>query len=446
MSSPVAYAIDFGTTNSSIAVAYPDRVEVLDMYPGTVMPASLPSIAYLHRNFNRATGTEAVEQFMVTGSQATRCDRCNLVQRDLGGAYSECKQFRPGGGCLDSRLMSGLKSELSDRGFTHTHSWAMDFELEDLTAVVLGDLRRRADRHTSALVRRAVIGRPVVFVGSTGPQFDALEKLATQRLQEAAMRAGFDEVELYPEPAAAVLDEAMPDGILVSVDFGGGTFDVAVVKVVDGEGEVVALQGAAIGGGMFDELIFEHKVAPALALDKSVGEKRLPIPGWFRHRMRSLTGFKHLLTEPLSAAVMTDLARAYPREGALVRSILFGGQAHRFYTAIEDAKIRLSTQSETSIEFHPPALDLSIPLSRSELDAMTAPHLRRVEGQISKALNEAGVKAYEVGTVIRTGGTSQLAAFVALLDRLFGADRVRARPAFTSVAHGLGVVAQDRWA
>ena len=56
---PVGYGIDFGTTNSSIAIAYPDRVEVVSVEAGT-LPEVLPSIVYLHRDKNRAAGQDAV--------------------------------------------------------------------------------------------------------------------------------------------------------------------------------------------------------------------------------------------------------------------------------------------------------------------------------------------------------------------------------------------------
>src|SRR5262245_41423893 len=108
---PIAYAIDFGTTNSSIAIAYPGGVEIVPV-EGGALPQVLPSIVYVHRDRNRAAGREAVEQFLITGSQRTQCSACDLVQWEDGRGHSECRQYRPGGGCHDARLMSALKSEL----------------------------------------------------------------------------------------------------------------------------------------------------------------------------------------------------------------------------------------------------------------------------------------------------------------------------------------------
>lgn len=443
MSAPIAYGIDFGTTNSSIAVVYPNRVEVLEVSSGLAPAGVMPSMCYLHRNGVRRAGREAAETFMVTGSQRTTCPRCPLVVADSARPYTECRQYRPGGSCLDSRLIAGLKNELSNQRFSSTHSWATDFAVEDLVALVIGELRSRAGSVSGASVDRVVLGHPAAFVG-TESDFEVLQRLAEKRLVGAAERAGFREVELFPEPAAAVLDEQLDDGVIVSVDFGGGTFDVAVIEVTDGEGAILALRGAEIGGALFDGLIFDAKVAPRFSLGEPIGADR-PIPGWFRAGMRSIGGLKHLLTNPATPEIVLEIGRTRPRQGALIDAIIFGGQATAFYGAIERAKIDLSRKSATSIEFHPPGLSLSIRFTREELDLLLAPYLDEVEARILASLAEAGVGVSDVTTVVRTGGSSLLEAFVRRLDALFGPERVRAREAFTSVAYGLGVYAQELW-
>ncbi|MGH3231315.1 MAG: Hsp70 family protein, partial [Streptosporangiaceae bacterium] len=167
---PVAYGIDFGTTNSSIAVAYRDRIEVVPveaMGPRDI----LPSLIYLHRDRNRAAGQDAIEQFLINGSAKTPCSRCELVHMIGGMRDSNCRQFQPGGRCNDMRLIAGIKSDLSDTGFVSTHSWATDFTLPDLVAVVIRRLKRAADRATGANVRRVVLGHPVAFVGAEGAHY-----------------------------------------------------------------------------------------------------------------------------------------------------------------------------------------------------------------------------------------------------------------------------------
>jgi len=66
---PLGYGIDFGTSNSSVSVAYPDRVEVIGL--GGASARTLPSFVYLHRAGRRAAGDEAVRTFLVSGHEKT---------------------------------------------------------------------------------------------------------------------------------------------------------------------------------------------------------------------------------------------------------------------------------------------------------------------------------------------------------------------------------------
>ncbi len=413
---------------------------MLEIGTDNLMPSSLSSLLYLHRDGLRLVGIEATDQFTITGNQSTICMRCPLVTYSKRLGYeSDCEQYDRQGRCLDSRLMGGLKSELSDPSFKKTHSWAMDFEMEDLVSYVLARLKSYADRYTGQKVTRAVIGHPIAFAGAEGDRFAEQQELAENRLQEAALRAGFVEVELCPEPVAAVLDAVVQDGYLVAVDFGGGTFDIAVTHIHAGQGTVVSMDGAAVGGCLIDRSIFEEKVASRLGLHHQ------SVPGWFRRGLSSLEEYKHLLTDRHTFSVLNSIERSDNRAGSLVRSIVTGGQAYPFYKAIEHAKITLSSANIASIDFHPPQGDLSIDLSRAELDQIIAPYLQTVEEQIMKALDKARIGPEQVTTVLRTGGSSRLGAFVEMLELFFGADKVQEREAFTTVAYGLGVAAQERW-
>lgn len=442
MSQAIACGIDFGTTNSSISIAYSDRVEIVSVGSGEPLPGVMPSVAFLHRNGNRSAGLEAIQQFLVVGPVRTHCDSCDLVLRDRDGAFSECRQFKVGGSCQDSRIIAGLKSELSSLAFSSTHSWAIDFELSDLVAIVLADLKRRAEAAAGSSIDSVVLGYPVAFIGVAGPRFAEMQDKALERLLDAGRRAGFENLELLSEPEAALQGEFLPDGFSIAVDFGGGTFDVAVVKIADGEGSVVSLQGAAVGGEQVDAEIFDQLVAPHVGLN-DLDRKGLPIPAWFRLGLRSLGGAKHLMSNRLTLGGIQDI----PRKAAnLAVSILFGGQAHAFYAAIEQAKIRLTTAGDATIEFHRPSVDLSIPVTRRDIDEIMRPRLLLIEDQVRKAINEAGITSADVTSVVRTGGASQMPGFRDLLNSLFDETIVRERPVFTSVAEGLGRYAQDVWA
>jgi hypothetical chaperone protein len=447
-SEPIAYGIDFGTTNSSIAVAYRDLIEVIPVDSGST-PEILPSIVYLNRDRNRAAGQEAIEQFLITGSQKTICGRCSLVHVIDGHRESTCRQFRPGSGCHNARLISGIKSDLSETDFISTHSWAADFTLTDLMSVIVRRLKIAADRATGANVRRVVLGHPVVFVGAEGPDYRKRQGMAEQRLQDAAAQAGFNEIVLLDEPAAAVINEDLPEGYALAADFGGGTFDVAVIKFAPDGGDVVALAGVDIGGEQFDRLLFQAKVAPALHLNDSYevqpGIER-SLPHQFRKRMASLSGFKTLLSDPNTASTLAEFSRAKDgRRLTAVETILYGGYAYQFYRAVEQAKMGLSSGPESIIDFHRPGIDISVPVRRDEFEELISESMQAVRAVILQAIRQAGIGPEGISLVLRTGGSSSIPAFVRMLEDIFDPSVIQERPVYTTVVDGLARYALGQW-
>jgi hypothetical chaperone protein len=447
---PIAYGIDFGTSNSTVAVAYRDRVEPLPIEAGSTTPSVVPSIIYLHRDRNRVAGQQAVRQFTLTGSQRTRCGNCSLVRVFNGVADTSCRQYRSGAECQDARIISGVKSFLADTAFTRTHSWGMDFTLDDLVAVVLRRLKTSADRTTGADVKRVVLGHPVSFVGAEGPDYNEQQQTALARLENAARIAGFTEVELLEEPAAALNSELMEDGIVLAADFGGGTFDVAVTKFAPDGGDVLALTGAEIGGEDFDKRLFQAKVGPLLHLTDQyqigAGQSGRQLPPRILKHLAGLSGLNFLLSDRETLATLNRYRNAPGGDRlSAVRSILYGGHAYEFYRAIEEAKIRLSTQHSASIEFHRPGIDISVPVERVEFEVMIADLLQVVRRAIIRALSDSGIGPESVSMVLLTGGSSSIPAFVRILEEFFDPSIIQQRPVYTTVAEGLARQALELW-
>ena len=427
-SSPVGYGIDFGTSNSSVSVAYPDRVEVLTL--GGSASKTLPSFVYLHRAGRRAAGDEAVRTFLVSGHEKTDCWNCPLAPY---GWDTDCRQYRKGGGCNDARLLSGVKHELAKLGFAGTNSWATDFSVGSLVSVVLRRLKQEADEATGLSVGSVVVGHPVVFAGADPQNRTASDAEAFRRLEQAALEAGFTEIAFLPEPTAAVIGEPAHGGVEVAVDFGGGTFDVAVLDSRGGESRVAGTAGIAIGGETLDGILFETIVGPALGLDA--------LPSWLFNELLTASSVRLLMADPGIPAI---LARIGGGAADAVQAILYGGQAYDFYRAIETAKIELSSSSVAHLECTP--LGLHLELRRSTFESMIRPELDLIAGTVTRALVEAGLQPADVDTVLLTGGSAYIPAFRNDLVTTFGPDRLEQRDAFTAVVHGLGVRAQQLWA
>ena len=424
---PIGCGIDFGTSNSAIAVAYADGVEVVPAESG-LDGLTLASVAYLHRDGDRRAGEAAIARYLVQGHLHHTCLHCPLVRY---GAETDCRQATRNGGCQDTRLVTGVKRDLARTDFTGTHSWARDFELPELVSIVIERLKRSADEASGADIRRVVLGHPVVFPGVE--MGGRSQQVALDRLAEGARQAGFEEVALYPEPAAAVLGERLPEGHVLAVDFGGGTFDAAVIEVRAGVARTLALTGVDIGGERFDVALFEAVVGPALELTS--------LPNWLYNEMGSRSGVRQLLSDP---GVPKVLDRIGGKAAEVARAILFEGHAWEFYKAVEDAKIRLSAEEVTRLRFVRRGVRLDVPLLRGQFEAVIKEDLEEVERCLLRAVVEAGLEPGQVTSVLRTGGSSRLPSFQHRLDALFG-DRVSDRDAFTAVAKGLGARAAELW-
>lgn len=449
MSKPIAYGIDFGTSNSSIAAAFPDHVELVAVEPAlSSLKECLPSILYIGHTGNQLAGSSAIGRFLVEGGRRTSCSSCDLVTWEAGRGYSRCQWFSRGGGCADARIISGIKGDLYRSDRVITHSWARDFTLEGLAAIILHRLKQDTDRQTGTDVRRAVVGYPVAFVGTEGPEYEVRQRRAEERLVEAARLAGFEDVALCPEPAAAAMVEPITSGLALTLDFGGGTFDAAVTRYDGDSAEVISLKGTAVGGQIFDQLLFEAKVAPELGLRETFGtgnDKHLPF--WFRNGLANLNGVSRLLGDSGTYPVLAEYAARRGGEGLRrVQELLYGGYAYAFYRAVEEAKIRLSSHEATRIQFSRARMSVDIPVTRAEYEELIRSRIEHVAGVIFDTLDAAAVTPDAIDVVLRTGGSSQTPLFEGFLERLFGVQKVHKRDAFTTVVKGLGMYARANWA
>jgi len=198
---------------------------------------------------------------------------------------------------------------------------------------------------------------------------------------------------------------------------------------------VRALDGVDIGGSRFDEVLFETVVAPELGM--------LELPSWLLHEMRSLSGVMLLMADPDLRGLLERLGGPAARA---VEAILFGGHAYGFYRAIETAKIQLSSHEAAQLAVEAPGVALRARVTRAHFEASVGPELDQLAAVTRRALAAAALRPEAVDAVVVTGGSSQVPAFQAMLRALCPRAEVRRESAFTAVARGLGVRAQELWA
>ncbi|EHR50229.1 molecular chaperone [Saccharomonospora marina XMU15] len=440
MNKPLAYGIDFGTTNTLLSVARTDTVDLLAVDGESEL---LRSLIYLHRKPLRSAGANAVREYVLTAGNRTRCGACSLVHHSPGGPpMTECKAYTRGSGCFDSRLISEIKRALTDVDRDRTHSWARDFDYPDLISTIFRTLKRRADRAVGANIQRVVVGHPVAFEGATGGHFSELQRLAKARIRMAAQRAGFTDVEMLEEPSAATLLEA-DEGTVLTADFGGGTFDVAVIELTATTGVVRALSGANVGGADLDGIVFKHALFPALGLDDT---GRRGLPNRYRYYFSRRDRAVRTLSDADLAPILSELQRDGGFQGiGSLRTLIANGWINELYDAAEAAKCALSTAPATQIRFDKPGVDIRVEVTRKQFEGWITREIGAVRETISTALAQAGLTPEQVDLAACTGGSSQIPAFRRVLTDIFGEQKIQQREPYSAIALGLGLHARRLW-
>jgi hypothetical chaperone protein len=426
-----AVGIDFGTTNSSVALVKDDRQVELVRFPvrdGETV--SSRSVLYLEkvkdasgvRRTHSWTGPAAIEHY--------------LEAEDKG------------------RLIQSLKSYLPSRTLTGTSIFGRQYKFEDLVARILSDLREHAERQFGQPIRHAMVGRPVQFVGAETEEDDAF---AEQRLRAAFAQAGFESVQLELEPVAAAASYQATldhDELILIGDFGGGTSDFSLLRVGPGERHqgsspknVLGNGGLRLAGDSFDARIVRKLVSPALGSDsyaRSMNKILPAVPAWIYANLERWHYLSFLRTHEVTEILRSARLRALEPEKIKALSALIeedlGYQLHR---AVQKVKFELSNVEQAEFHFRDGTMDLNIPVTRAEFEGWIATELRSIERSINSLLETSGVGPRDVDRVFLTGGTSFVPAVREIFIRRFGAERIRSGNEFTSVAHGLALRAQQ---
>jgi hypothetical chaperone protein len=418
-----AIGIDFGTTNSVVALADADgsvttrafatRQGAVDAYRSALMfwrEGRPPKTRIAH-----VSGPDALDMAL--------------------------------GMTTEHRFLQSLKTHLSSRAFQETRLFGKLFRLEDLIGVFLSDLSAGlGDLETTPLVS----GRPVVFAGDRPD-----EELALGRLKASYGKAGMRLIDFAYEPLGAAYwyarDLKRPQTMLVA-DFGGGTSDFSVMRFEPGAAgrlDAVPLSHAGVGvaGDTFDYRIIEHAISPALGRGTQYRsfEKLLPIPAHYHaafaqwHRL-SLMKSRETMAE--LKALIRDAVEPGKLEDLL--TVIEYDLGYELYRAVSAAKIALSAADETVLRFAQMGVAIERPIRRAEFEGWIAADVVAIETALDRALAEAGVATGAIEAVFMTGGTSHVPAVRSLFDRRFGPGKVHVGDAFRSVASGLALLALDR--
>ncbi|MCA9674445.1 MAG: Hsp70 family protein [Kofleriaceae bacterium] len=404
--------IDFGTTNSAIAVATRDGVELVSL-PG---PGGAPAPTWRTVLF-----FDPAERTVVAGAAAIE-------------AYLDTEG--------DGRLIQSIKSYLASAAFSKTSIFGRTWSIEELIAAYLVALRKAGGVD---LGRRAVVGRPVRYWGAETADDDAR---AVGRMRRALEAAGFDEVVFELEPLGAAARYAARldhDELVLVADFGGGTSDFSLVRVgAHTDGEVLGTGGLGLGGDSFDARLIDAIVAPQVGRGTRFRDEmgaETPVPAWLFHRLRRWHHLSFLkAAETLRLLERIEHGSLAPalieRLGRLIRDDL-GLSLHE---AVVATKVALSGADAATFGLE--ELDLVGAPRRAEFEAWIAPDLDDIDVVLDRVLADAGVDAADVDRVFATGGSALVPAVRRRLAARFGDARLSGGEELTSVCWGLAARAR----
>ena len=448
--------LDFGTTNSGAVVIDGQRVRAFPLDPFSRDPTVIRSALYITRDHQVFIGQEAIDTYYRRNigrpSKMVRqyVGEIEMTFAEVGSVkgypvglpthvrdvYALVDELTPG------RLLRSLKS-----GLATSHEGTMIFghyyELEELLAVYLHEIRERVDAEMGQAVDGVVLGRPVHFAGSGG---EADNQRAESRLRRAAEKAGFRDIALELEPVAAALHYELTAGEpqnVVIFDFGGGTLDITVMRIGEpGRRQVFATGGVGIAGDVFDQRIIEGLLLDHFGRGSTWGEDAAPFPNQYTDALVNWQTIPELSRpETLRFLELAQISSSHPAQMRALKSLLVNNYAIRLIDEVERAKIALSAAHFAAIRLAGDDIDVWQPITRSQFEALIADATRRVEACLLDTLERSGLRTEEIDAVVRTGGSAQIPCFIEMMGRIFGPEKVVLLDVFSGVTAGLAICA-----
>ncbi len=408
------YGIDFGTTNSALAIFDQESNKVIKLF-------STPSLLFFPEIQNRSV----FETFFV-GEQAIQ----EYVQSRMKG-----------------RFLKSIKKVLPNKSFMDTKIGNKRYKAEDLVALILLHLKKQADEFLGETIDRAIFGRPVVF-----DVVEEKDKLAQERLSKAARLAGFETFYFQMEPVGAAFAyerQIAKEEIVLVADFGGGTSDFSLMKLnpeavnnTDRKGDMIAQGGIYIGGDSFESDIMWSKGTPhfgrGVKEQFSMG-KWLDLPLTYFTSICSWEKMNFLD----SLRMKTNIAKSYFLSGNDVRvknlqTLIADNLGYVLFKEIERVKIELTEKDSSLFEFNRNEIELSEKIDLADFETeIIHKNLGSIEAYLETFLQENNIDKNQVDVVFMTGGTSQVRPLKNMFIRHFGQEKIKSGDNFYSVATGL---------
>lgn len=460
--------VDFGTSNSSVALFDGEQVRVLELDENNDSPTSLPSLLYITNEGNPIVGRAAANAFIERNvNREVILKQVDLgidIEGYVGAEPDKSEGYRPG--TVDpnvreavrakalvevnspGRLFQSLKTLLRHESFKGTEVFGVNYQIEQLVAMILERLKQRADAAAGHEIKRAVFGRPVRFSERAGEN-----DVAERRLRTAAGLAGFEEVVFFYEPVGACVEYAMAEAReqkLMVVDIGGGTFDVCIMSFGGAssiaarmqESRILGVSGVPVAGDVIDREIIRSKLFPRFGSRARYGPSKLRMPQYLFNQILDWQNLYRLNNEEtINWLLAAESSSDDPAALRALRCLIQRNYGYPVVREVETAKKRLSSELTAEINIALEDIQIHDMLERSEFSHIIEQNLEVMLETMKEAEEAAGIKPEDIDLVLTTGGTSLIPAIQQMLRDRYG-DRIKQRETFTSVATGLAIVAQ----
>ena len=408
MSAPIL-AVDFGTSNSAVAVLENGQVRRLSMEAGN---ETLPTAVF----FPEGGGA------MQIGSLAGR----SLIDGDEGRYMRALKSILGTPLFHQSRLIEGKRRTLAD-----------------VVTAFLVEIKTRAEAETGYAFRRVLSGRPVRFHSKD----DAQNAQAEVDLRGCYEAAGFEAVDFVyePEAAARACRDMTGEGLGLIVDIGGGTSDFSVFRQ-SGQGiEILASHGIRLGGTDFDQRISVAHVMPALGMGGQVrrtfGEGLLPVPNAIYQDLATWPKIPFLYARETERLVEDLLAHAVePQKIGRLKTVIRDELGHEMAFAVEEGKIAANgdgARADIGLGFI--ERGLSAPITTGTMNGALGEFRDQLKGAMYATLMEAQVAPTDIGAAILVGGSSLMGIVSDEVRAVCSSARIEMSEAFTAVVDGLAL-------
>ncbi len=426
---PPSIGVDFGTTNTVIALGDTDEAARLVRFP----------IDGNHQSTFRSALSFQIDPEAAAG---------RLVE--AGPWAIEAYLDDPG----ETRFIQSFKSYAASRLFTETTILGRRYAFEDMLSAFLLRVRAHAGEALAELPKRLIVGRPVTFAGA---QPDPA--LALSRYETAFRRLGFEEILYAYEPVAAAFFFARrldAEATVLVADFGGGTSDFSIIRFARQDGALTATplsqSGVGVAGDAFDYRIIDHLVSPELGKGSSYRDfdNILPAPNRYytsfarwdqlalmraSRDMRDIRGLVRKSLEPAKMARLVEL--------------LDENLGYRLYQSVSRLKEALSGAQSADFQFQAETFAIEKRVERAEFEGWIGRELTAIEGAVTEALSGAGLGPEGVDRVFLTGGTSFVPAVRRMFEDRFGAAKIATGAELESIASGLALMGGEadlsRW-